>query len=201
MRATIRWPPGQGFACQPGTPGGATTIWPPQAGRRLGLIGRVKNLNPKLQPPHVLVAVGFLLLLLTSLQGWGMVGIIAVAGEGHVPLLQELKRLHNLGLAGGFLAIAFGLTMIALRLDTTRTKTIYRVLLPSLLVAPVGFSDRVLSLVRGSIPLALQVGFYALQAVSALGITVSLIVMLIAILRHQRQAPDPSAEPTEPGQP
>jgi hypothetical protein len=124
------------------------------------------------------------MLLLTSLQGWGMVGIIAVAGEGHEALLHELKRLHNLGLAGGFLAISFALAMVALPLDAARSRTIYRVLLPALLIAPVAFTDRVLSIVRGSIPHGLQVFFFGLQAVSALGITVSLVLIVIAILRR-----------------
>jgi hypothetical protein len=136
-----------------------------------------------LQPARVLVGVGFLLLLLTSLQGWGMAGIIAAAAEGQAPLLQELKRLHNLGLSGGFLAIAFGLAMIALPVDVTRARSIYRVLLPSLLIAPIAFLDRVLAVLRGSIPIELQMVFYGLQAVSALGITVSLVLMLIAIVR------------------
>lgn len=69
-----------------------------------------------LRSARVLVAVGFLMLLLTSLQGWGMVGIIAFLGEEQSALLQELRRLHNLGLSGGFLAISFGLTMILLPL-------------------------------------------------------------------------------------
>lgn len=141
-------------------------------------------MNSKLQPPRILVAVGFLMLLLTSLQGWAMVGIIAVAGERQADLLQELKRLHNLGLTGGFLAIAFGLTMIVMPLDAGRVRTTYRVLLPSLLIAPIAFGDRVSAIVLGSIPFALQVAFYSLQALSALGITVSLVLMLAAILRR-----------------
>ena len=51
-------------------------------------------MNAKLQPPQVLVAVGFLMLLLTSLQGWGMVGIIAVAdgleSEADMRALQSM---------------------------------------------------------------------------------------------------------------
>jgi hypothetical protein len=137
----------------------------------------------KLRPSQVLVAVGFLLLLLTSLQGWVMVGIIAVAQESQTELLQELKRLHNLGLAGGFLAIAFGLTMILMQLDAARVRNIYRILLPSLLIAPIAFGDRVSGIVLGSIPLPVQVVFYSLQAISALGITVSLVLMLTATLR------------------
>lgn len=144
-------------------------------------------MNAKLQPPQVLVAVGFLMLLLTSLQGWGMVGIIAVAGESQAALLQELKRLHNLGLAGGFLAIAFGLAMIVLALDPDRMRTIYRVLLPSLLIAPIGFSDRVSAVVLGPIPSALQVVFYGLQAISAAGLTVALVLMLVAIVGSIRR--------------
>ena len=143
-------------------------------------------MNSKPPPAHVLVGIGFLMLLLTSLQGWGMVGIIAVAAEGHAALLQELKRLHNLGLTGGFLAISFGLAMLVLPLDQSRIRAIYRVLLPSLLISPIAFSDRVSSILLGSIPLALQVSFYALQALSALGITVSLVLMVVAIFRPRR---------------
>ena len=143
-------------------------------------------MNTKLKPPPILVAVGFLMLLLTSLQGWAMVGMIAVAGESQLALLHELRRLHNLGLAGGFLAIAFGLTMLVLALDADRIRTIYRVLLPSLLVAPVGFADRVSAIALGSFPAALQVVFYGLQALSALGITVGLVLMLAAIVRQAR---------------
>src|ERR1043166_8848013 len=121
-------------------------------------------MNRRLQPPRVLIGVGFLMLLLTSLLGWGMVGLIAADGESRPALLLELKRLHNLGLTGGFLAIAFGLAMIALALEPARVKTIYRVLLPSLLIAPIAFSDRVASVVLGPIPSALQAAAFALQA-------------------------------------
>src|SRR5438067_13809580 len=129
------------------------------------------------------------MLLLTSLQGWGMVAIIAAAGEGQTPLLQELKRLHNLGLTGGFLAIAFGVAMIVLPLDAARARSIYRVVLPSLLVAPVAFSDRVAIILAGSIPSGLQAFFFGLQAISALGITVGLALMVVALFRHESRTP------------
>ena len=45
-------------------------------------------MNRRLQPPQVLVGIGFLMLLLTSMQGWGMVGIIAVDGES-TPSIQS----------------------------------------------------------------------------------------------------------------
>jgi hypothetical protein len=134
----------------------------------------------------VLVGVGFLMLLLTSLQGWGMVGIIAVTGE-RSELLQELRRLHNLGLAGGFLAILFGLTLVVLPLAERRTKIVCQVLLPSLLVAPVGFCDRALAVVVGPIPGALQAFFYGLQAISALGITVSIALMVVWLFQDGKQ--------------
>lgn len=147
-------------------------------------------MNSMLQPARMLIAVGFLMLLLTSLQGWAMVGVIAVAGESQATLLHELKRLHNLGLSGGFLALGFGLAMIALALDASRCRTVYRVLLPSLLIAPVGFSDKVSAVVCGPIPITLQVGFFGLQALSALGITIALTLMLVAVLRDRSQDRD-----------
>lgn len=134
----------------------------------------------------MLVAVGFLMLLLTSLQGWGMVGIIAFLGEEQSALLQELRRLHNLGLSGGFLAISFGLTMILLPLREDRSKLICRILLPSLLIAPIGFTDRALIAVIGPIPFALQAFFYMLQAVSALGLTASLALITMLLFRGGR---------------
>ena len=143
-------------------------------------------MRPKLQPPVVLVGVGFLMLLLTSLQGWGMVGVIAVAGESQAPLVQELRRLHNLGLSGGFLAIAFGLAMIALPFAAGRIRSIYRVLLPSLLIAPIAFADRMSALLLGSIPPAAQVFCYVLQAASALGITISLVMIVVAIFGPEK---------------
>jgi len=79
--------------------------------------------------PRVLVGVGFLMLLLTSLQGWGMVGIIAVTGSGRPELLGELRRLHNLGLSGGFLAISFGLALVVLPLPESRSRIICKLLL------------------------------------------------------------------------
>lgn len=126
------------------------------------------------------------MLLLTSLQGWCMVGIIAFTGQERSELLHELKRLHNLGLSGGFLAIAFGLVLLVLPLQQGHSRMICRLLLPSLLVAPVGFCDRALAILVGSIPVALQVVFYGLQAVSALGITVSLALIVILLFRDTR---------------
>ena len=137
--------------------------------------------------PRVLVAVGFLMLLLTSLQGWGMVGIIAFLGEDHAALLQELRRLHNLGLSGGFLAISFGLAMILLPLGEDRSKLICRILLPSLLIAPVGFTDRALSAVVGPIPFALQAFFYGLQALSALGLTIALALIVVWLFQDRKR--------------
>lgn len=134
--------------------------------------------------PRVLVAVGFLMLLLTSLQGWGMVGIIAFHGEDSALLLQ-LRRLHNLGLSGGFLAISFGLAMILLPLREDRSKLICRILLPSLLIAPVGFTDRALIAVVGPIPFALQAFLYGLQALSALGLTVALALIVVWLFQDR----------------
>lgn len=139
----------------------------------------------KLSCPRILVAVGFLMLFLTCLQGWMMVAIIAAAGESQAALLQELRRLHNLGLTGGFLALGFGLTMIVIDLGEVAVRRIYRILLPSLLIAPLAFGDRVASIVFGAIPFGLQAAFYALQAISALGITAGLTLMLIALVRNK----------------
>jgi hypothetical protein len=131
----------------------------------------------------MLVGIGFLMLLLTSLQGWGMVGIIAFASPGRSEILDELRRLHNLGLSGGFLAISFGLTLVVLPLPESRSRIICRVLLPSLLIAPVAFCDRILAILVGTIPFVLQAFFFILQAVSALGITVSLALIVILLFR------------------
>jgi len=133
--------------------------------------------------PRVLVAIGFLMLLLTSLQGWGMVVIIDRTVQDRSELVPELKRLHNLGLAGGFLAISFGLALLVLPVQESHSKRICKVLLPSLLVAPVGFCDRTLVILTGPIPSGLQAVFYALQAVSALGITVSLALIVVQLFR------------------
>ncbi len=138
--------------------------------------------------PRVLVGIGFLLLLLTSLQGWGMVGILAFSDREHSELLQELRRLHNLGLSGGFLAISFGLALLLLPLPESRTQIICRLLLPSLLVAPAAFCDRILALLVGRIPFVLQALFYSLQAVSALGITVSLTLIVLWLFRDGKQS-------------
>jgi hypothetical protein len=138
--------------------------------------------------PRVLVGIGFLMLLLISLQGWGMVGIIAVTGSGRSELLGELRRLHNLGLSGGFLAISFGLALVVLPLPESRSRIICKLLLPSLLIAPVAFCDRILAILVGTIPFGLQAFFFSLQAISALGITVSLALIVILLFR--------SGEPT-----
>jgi hypothetical protein len=130
-----------------------------------------------------LVGVGFLMLLFTALQGWGMVALIVFPGEMQTALVADGKRLHNLGLSGGFLAIAFGLSLIVLPLDERRTKLICKLLLPSLLIAPVAFSDRTLEILLGSMAPGLQACFYGLQAVSALGITMSLVLMVAWVLR------------------
>jgi hypothetical protein len=135
---------------------------------------------------EVMVGVGFLMLLLTSLQGWSMVGIIAFAGQDRTELLQELKRLHNLGLSGGFLSIGCGLTLIVLPLQAGRSTTICRVMLLSLLIAPIGFSDRVLVMVVGSVPPPLQAAFYVLQVASASGITLGLGILVLSLLRLER---------------
>jgi hypothetical protein len=127
------------------------------------------------------------MLLLTSLQGWGMVGIIAFAGPEPSELLQESRRLHNLGLSGGFLAISFGLALIVLPLPDSRSRALCRLLLPSLLVAPAAFGDRTLVILVGTIPFGLQAFFYGLQAVSALGITVSLALIVLWLVRDGKQ--------------
>jgi hypothetical protein len=134
-----------------------------------------------------MVGVGFLMLLLTSLQGWSMVGIIALGGQDGTELLHELRRLHNLGLTGGFLAICCGLALLVLPMQAGRSTTICRVMLPSLLIAPIGFGDRILVMVVGSMPLALQAAFYVLQVASASGITLGLAIIVLAIFRIERQ--------------
>ena len=144
-----------------------------------------------LAKPIVTRGAGLLMLLLTSLQGWGMVGIIALWAEGRSDLLQELNRLHNLGLSGGFLAICCGLALIVPPLDANRSTAICRVLLPSLLIAPVAFCDRVLVILAGSVPSALQVVFYVLQAVSALGITLGLGLIVLSLFRRERKTLQP----------
>jgi hypothetical protein len=135
----------------------------------------------------VMVGVGLLMLLLTSLQGWGMVGIVAFRPQDSAELLQELKRLHNLGLSGGFLAISCGLILIVLPLEAGRSTTICRLLLPSFLIAPIAFCDRVLVVLAGAIPSAVQALFFALQAASALGITLGLGLIVLSLFRHQEQ--------------
>jgi hypothetical protein len=133
-----------------------------------------------------MVAVGFLMLLLTSLQGWGMVGVIVLWAQDGEKLLDELKRLHNLGLSGGFLAVSSGLTLIVLPLEAGRSSTICRVLLPSFLIAPIAFCDRLLVVLIGSMPFAVQAFFYALQAASALGITLGLGLTVLSLFQLGR---------------
>jgi hypothetical protein len=134
-----------------------------------------------------MVGFGFLMLLLTSLQGWGMVGVIVLWAQGREELLHELKRLHNLGLSGGFLAVACGITLVVLPLDTGRSRRICRLLLLSFAIAPLAFCDRVLVVLAGAIPTALQVFFYALQTASALGITWGLgLIILFLFQREER---------------
>jgi hypothetical protein len=112
-----------------------------------------------------------------------MVGIIAA--EERPELLQESKRLHNLGLSGGFLAIAFGLALSAFPLKDGHATKICKLLLPSLLVAPLAFCDRLLVILLGAVPVAVQAVFFALQAVSALGITVSLALVVLWLVRDR----------------
>jgi hypothetical protein len=133
----------------------------------------------------MLVAIGFLMLLLTSLQGWGMVALIATDELGP-ELLQESKRLHNLGLSGGFLAIAFGLTLIVLPPPVSRSKLVCKLLVPSLLVAPVAFCDRTFAILGGTLSAVLQAFFYGMQAVSAIGITVSLALIVFSLFQAKK---------------
>lgn len=98
-----------------------------------------------------------------------------------------MRRLHNLGLSGGFLAIAFGLTLVVLPVRESRSSLICGILLPSLLVAPVAFCDRLLIILVGTIPFVLQAFFFGLQAVSALGITVSLALIVGFLFRDGKQ--------------
>ena len=138
---------------------------------------------PRLSLPRLMVGIGFLMLLLTSLQGWGMVGIIAFWGQGGADLLHELKRLHNLGLSGGFLALSSGLVLILVPPEPSRSTTICRMLLPSFLIAPIAFCDRVLVILAGGIPAGAQAFFYALQAASALGITLGLGLIVLSLFK------------------
>jgi hypothetical protein len=126
------------------------------------------------------------MLLLTSLQGWLMVAVIALKMHNAAEVLAELKRLHNLGLTGSFLAICSGLALILLEPRAVRRTAICRVLLPSLLVAPVAFCDRILTLLLGSIPALGQAGFYGLQAISAFGITVALLMLVLSLVARAR---------------
>ncbi|MCI0742580.1 MAG: hypothetical protein L0Y72_26405 [Gemmataceae bacterium] len=76
--------------------------------------------------------------------------------------------------------------MLWLPLDPNRCRLICKVLLPSLLVAPLGFSDRILASVLGPLPNLLQAIFYGMQAASALGITVSLAMIVLLIFRDEK---------------
>jgi hypothetical protein len=147
----------------------------------------MEAMNSRLWSANVMVGIGFLILLLASLQGWGMVGIIVFRPQNHLDLLQELKRLHNLGLSGGFLAVSCGLTLIVLALEASRSTTICQVLLPSFLIAPIAFSDRLLVILAGAIPSAAQEFFYALQAASALGITLGIGLIVVSVFRGEFQ--------------
>jgi hypothetical protein len=141
-------------------------------------------MDARLWSAKVMVGVGLLMLLLTSLQGWGMVGIIAFWAQGSAELLHELKRLHNLGLSGGLLAVSCGVALVVLPPEASRSTMICRMLLPSFLIAPIAFCDRVLVILAGSIPTALQGFLYALQAASALGITLGLGLMVLSLFRR-----------------
>jgi hypothetical protein len=59
------------------------------------------------------------------------------------------------------------------------------VLLPSFLVAPIAFCDRVLVTLAGAIPSMVQAFFYTLQAASALGITLGLGLIVLSLLRRK----------------
>jgi hypothetical protein len=134
---------------------------------------------------EMLVSVGFVMLLLTALQGWGMVGVIVLDGQNGAALLAELKRLHNLGLAGGFLAVCSGLTLILLLRSGVRGESICRILLPSLLIAPIAFCDRILAVIMGLTQIPFQFIFYALQAASALGITIALTQIVVSLFQSK----------------
>ena len=144
-------------------------------------------MHTRLWSPRVMVVVGFLMLLLTSLQGWGMVGVIALSAENGEKLLHELRRLHNLGLSGGFLAVSAGLTLIVVPPEAGRRMAICRVLVPSFLIAPIAFCDRLLVVLTGSIPSAVQAIFYALQAASALGITLGLGLIVLSLFGREQK--------------
>jgi hypothetical protein len=58
------------------------------------------------------------------------------------------------------------------------------VLLPSLLVAPIAFCDRLAAMAFGSIPRWVQACFYTLQALSALGITIALFLIVVVLFRR-----------------
>jgi hypothetical protein len=53
----------------------------------------------------------------------------------------------------------------------------------------VAFSDRSLAIMVGPIPIGLQAFFYGLQAVSALGITACLALIVLFIFRDGNQSP------------
>src|SRR5262249_37592271 len=119
-------------------------------------------------------------------QGWRMVGLVTFRDGGGPELLHELKRLHNLGLSGGFLAIACGVTLIVLPLEASRCLAICRVFLASFLIAPIAFCDRIWVAFVGVIHSALAGFFYALQAASASGITLGRGLMVLSLFRRDQ---------------
>jgi len=98
-----------------------------------------------------------------------MAAIIASSHESSSQVLQRVEAASHLGPLGGFLASPFGLALSVLSLDAAAPAFICRVLLPSLLVAPVGFCDRILAALPRAQPVGFQAFFYGLQALSALG--------------------------------
>jgi hypothetical protein len=69
----------------------------------------------------------------------------------------------------------------------SRSTTICRVLLPSFLIAPIAFCDRVLIILAGALPSAVQAFFYALQAAFALGITLGRGLIVLSLFRLGQQ--------------
>ena len=75
-----------------------------------------------------------------------------------------------------------------LPLEAKRNSTICRLLLPSFLIAPIAFCDRLLAVCTGSIPSGVQGLFYALQAASALGISLGLGRIVFSLFRLEQVA-------------
>jgi len=126
------------------------------------------------------------MLLLTSLQGWGLVGIIAfwarmVRNASRVQAPSQSWSLRRISghffwapidcAATGGQPFKDGLSSVA---------TI-------VLIAPIAFCDRLLFILAGAIPSALQASFYALQAASALGITLGLGLIVLSLFRLEQQ--------------